>query len=50
MSLERRTQIPLRRRIDEYIAYGWTIASRNPLTLERGRMRRQLRHGCIVEA
>jgi hypothetical protein len=50
MSLECRTQLALRRRIDEFLAWGWVISSRNPLTLERGRMRRQLRHGCIVEA
>ena len=50
MSLECRTQLDLRRLVDEYLQRGWEIASRNPLTLERGRTRRQLRHGCIVEA
>ncbi|WP_287026556.1 hypothetical protein [Herbaspirillum sp.] len=50
MSLECRTQLDLRRLVDEYLKRGWEITSRNPLTLERGRMRRQLRHGCIVEA
>ena len=46
---ERRTQLDLRRTIDEFVARGWTVTGRNPVTFERGRMRRKVQHGCVVE-
>jgi len=49
MTKERRTQLDLRRTINEFIARGWTVTDRNPVTFERGRMRRKVQHGCVVE-
>lgn len=50
MNLECRTQLDLRRLVDEYLQRGWEIVSRDPLTIERGRMRKEVRHGCLVDA
>lgn len=45
-----RTQLDLRHLVDQYLKNGWVVSSRDPLTLERGRACKQLRHGCLVDA
>lgn len=50
MTKNHRTQLDLRHLVDQYLKNGWTVASRDPLTLERGRARKQERHGCLVDA
>ena len=44
------TQLDLRHLVDQYLKNGWEVASRDPLTLERGRARKEVRHGCLVDA
>ena len=46
--LEQRTQLAMRVLIDEYLAKGWVITNRCPLTIYRGRAGYKLQHGCLV--
>ena len=46
--LEQRTQLALRGLIDNYLAKGWLITNRYPLTIYRGRAGYQLQNGCLV--
>ncbi len=46
--LEQRTQLALRGLIDNYLAKGWVITNRCPLTIYRGRAGYQLQNGCLV--
>jgi hypothetical protein len=50
MTQNHRTQLDLRHLVDQYLKNGWVVSSRYPLTLERGRARKQERHGCLVDA
>lgn len=50
VTLECRTQLDLRHLVDQYLKNGWEVVSRDPLTLERGRARKEVRHGCLVDA
>lgn len=45
---EQRIQLNLRRLIDDYLAKGWIITNRHPLTIYRGRAGYQLQNGCLV--
>lgn len=46
--LEQRTQLALRKLIEDYLNKGWIITNRHPLTIYRGRAGYQLRNGCLV--
>lgn len=45
--LERRTHPQLRGLIDDYLAKGWEITNRHPLTIRRGRAGWELRNWCL---
>ncbi len=46
--LEQRTQLALRGLIDNYLAKGWLITNRYPLTIRRGRAGYELRNWCLI--
>jgi len=48
-SLERRTQVDKRSLVDEFLANGWEIISRDPLRLQRGRNIKVFRKGILID-
>lgn len=47
--IERRMQLSLRSRINEYLANGYTLQRIYPLTLRRGRAVIEIRNGVLVK-
>ena len=48
--IEKRFQTDLREVVQRYLANGWRLTARDPLTLTRGRSGVTLRNGCLVSA
>lgn len=36
--------------VDRYLAHGWEIVSRNPLTLQRGRLKKRFKGNILIDA
>lgn len=47
--LEQRMQPDLRKLIDQYIAIGWKVKSRDPLIIERGRLKKIYENGILKD-
>lgn len=50
-TIERREETNMSKRelVDKYINSGWEVVSRNPLTIQRGRMKKFFRNNILID-